>query len=103
MIREVGRGIPAIFPVFLVALGLVIGIVSSRASMRLLFVSVPLVALLCLASNVPSWATLVIATSMTDFFVLLVIVEMMLMVALGAGGGLVFRRFSGLSRETATS
>ena len=103
MIREVGRGIPAIFPVFLVALGLVIGIVSSRASMRLLFVSVPLVALLCFISSLPSWATLVIATSMTDFFVLLVIVEMMLMVVLGAGGGFIFRRFSGLSRETVTS
>ena len=52
------QGDSGYFPRFLVALGLVIGIVSSRASMRLLFVSVPLVALLCFISSLPSWATL---------------------------------------------
>lgn len=103
MIGVVGKGIPVVFPVFLIAFGFIFGIVSSRANLRLLIVSVPLVALLCFVSSLPSWATVVMSTSLTDFFVLLVIVGIMLMVVFGAGGGLIFRRFSGLPQGVVTS
>lgn len=102
-IREVIKGIPVIFPVFLIALGFIFGIMSSCANLRLLIVSVPLVTFLCIVSSLPSWATLVIRSSLTDFLMLLVIVGMLLMVVLGAAGGFIFRRFSGLPQEIAVS
>ena len=92
LVGVVAKGIPVVFLLFLIALGFVISIVSSRATLRLLMVSVPLVAILCISSSLPSWATLVMATSMTDFLVLLLIVGVLLTIILGVSGGLILRR-----------
>lgn len=102
LVKVVNGGLPVAFPIFFIALGFVFGVVVSHSNLRLLIVSVPFTAFFCLVSSLPSWATLVIATSLTDFFVILLTVWMMLLIALGAGGGFIFRRFSGLPQASIT-
>lgn len=92
-ITGMANGVPTVFPIALIVFGVAVGIVSSLADMHLLMLSLPRVAFLCLISCLPSWATVALSTSLTDFFVLLLICSVMLVVALGAAGGFSLRYF----------
>lgn len=88
MFRETGWA----FAFGLLCLGLVLGKVIGRQSSRNLIAATGLVALLCIVSCVPSWATVVMTTSLTDFLILLPIVMILVPLALGAAIAMIAHR-----------
>lgn len=81
----------------LVGLGAVFSMTTSKAVVQSLLYSVPLIAYLSLVSILPNWATILINSSLTDYFNLLAITGAMGIIALGIGLGLIFSRLSGLT------
>lgn len=93
VITSMAKGVPVVVPVLLIAFGLVLGVVSSRVDLYLLVASLPLITVVCLVSSLPNWATLPTSSSLTDFYLLLLITCVMHVVALGAASGFLLRRF----------
>ncbi len=92
VITSMAKGVPVLVPILLIAFGLVLGVVSSRVDLYLLVASLPLITVVCLVSSLPNWATLPTSSSLTDFYLLLLITCVMYVVALGAAGGCILRR-----------
>jgi hypothetical protein len=90
-LRQYLAWMPAGLLAGLIGLGFLCGVTASAKSSRQMLASIPILALLCLISVLPNWATVVIQTSMTDCFELLAILATIVLVDFGLTAGLAVR------------